>query len=195
MKRKIWLTGFAVLMIMSSCLKDLLKEKEEKLPTVTQSGNNTLGCKIEGKNWVPNGTHDLLVSIPALTADIYQSQGIKYLYISARKDPSAFNNEDDAYDDLDMDINLPRTPGEVIIDKTCNSCDLYCPYSSMRFKIKGLFNGGCYMTDSSHRGKINFTKIDTVNKIVSGTFEFTAIDKNSGNMINVTDGRFDVLIR
>jgi hypothetical protein len=191
MKQNILLMGFVVLITTASCLKDL----DEDLPTATQSGNNIFGCKIEGKSWVPNGTHDIFVSIPAITSNIIQSQGVKYLHISARKDPSAFNNEEDAYDDMDIDVMLPSTPGEMIIDKTCNSCDLYCPYSSLRFKIKGLLNGGCFITDSSNKGKIHFTKIDTLNRIVSGTFEFKAIDKNTGKIISVTDGRFDVVAR
>jgi len=192
MKKNILLMGFAVLITMTSCLKDLF---DKKLPPATQTGANTFGCKIDGKPWVPDGTHDLFVSIPALAAYIHQSQGIKYLYISARKDPSAFNKEEDAYDDMDIDVILPSTPGEVIIDKTCSSCDLYCPFSSLGLKIKGLFYGGCYITDSFHPGKIHFTRIDTLNRIVSGTFEFKAIDKNTGKTISVTDGRFDVLAR
>lgn len=179
MKKNILLLVFAIGMTMASCVKDL----DEKLPSASQTGANTFGCKIEGKNWVPNGTHDIFVSIPALTATIYQIQGIKYLYISARKDPSAFNNEEDSYDDMDIDLKLPSTPGETILDKTCGSCDLFCPYSSMRLKIKGLLSSGCYITDSTHHGKIHFTKIDTLNRIVSGTFEFIATNKNSGKTI------------
>jgi hypothetical protein len=193
MKQIILLAGLVIHLTMASCIKDLFKEKEESLPTITQTGANTLGCKIDGKVWVPNGTHDLFVSIPALSAHIYQSQGIKYFYISARKDPSSFNKEDDSYDDLSLDVILPTSVAEVIIDKDCNSCGLYCPYTSLRFKIKGLFQGGCYMTSSLYTGKVRFTRIDTVNRIVSGTFEFSAIDNNTGKTINVTDGRFDVL--
>ena len=195
MKRNILLVGLVAQIMMSSCIKNLFKEKEESLPAVTQTGANTLGCKVEGKVWVPNGTHDLFVSVQALSAYVYQSQGVKYLSISARKDPSAFNKEDDAYDDLSLDVILPASTSEVIIDKDCNTCGLYCPYSSLRFKIRGLFQGGCYMTSSLYTGKVRFTRIDSVNRIVSGTFQFSAIDKNSGKTINITDGRFDVNTR
>jgi hypothetical protein len=195
MKKHILLVGLFVQITMASCIKNLFKEKEESLPAITQTGANTLGCKVEGKVWVPNGTHDLFVSIPALSTYVYQSQGIKYFSISARKDPSAFNKEEDAYDDLSLDVILPTSPSEVIIDKDCNSCGLYCSYSSLRFKIKGLFQGGCYMTSSLYTGKVRFTKIDTVNRIISGTFQFSAIDKSSGKTLNITDGRFDVNAR
>jgi len=195
MKKAILLVGLVIQMTMTSCIKNLFKEKEESLPAVTQIGANTLGCKINGKVWVPNGTHDLFVSIHALSAYTYQSQGIKYFSISARRDPSLFNKEEDSYDDMSLDVTLPPSTGEIIINKDCNSCGLYCPYNSLRFKIKGLFQGGCYMTSSIHTGKVRFTRIDTTNKIVSGTFEFSAIDKSSGKTITVTDGRFDVNTR
>ena len=180
------------IMTFTGCLKDLF---DEKLPDATKTGANTFGCKINGKSWIPDGSHSLFVSIPALTAHIYQRQGHKDFYISARKDPSLLNKEEDSYDDLDFDIILPATTGEVIINETCPDCGLACPYSSLRFFVKGLTNGACYMTSSLHTGKIKFTRVDTLNRIVSGTFEFSAIDKNSGKIINVTDGRFDVTTR
>lgn len=191
MKKNIFFLALVVGATMISCVKEL----DEKLPPATQTGAQTFGCKVEGKTWIPNGTHDLFVSVKALTATLYQRQGIKYLYISARKDPSAFNNEEDSYDDMDIDIMLPSVQGETILDETCNSCDLYCPYSSMRLKIRGLLSSGCYITDSTHQGRINFTKIDTLNRIFSGSFEFIAKDRNSGKTISVTDGRFDVVAR
>jgi hypothetical protein len=96
---------------------------------------------------------------------------------------------------MDFDVVLPSATGEVIINENCNDCGLYCPYSSMRFFVKGLITGGCYMTSSMHTGKVQFTRIDTINRIVSGTFEFSAIDKNTGKTIKVTDGRFDIKAR
>jgi len=182
------------MMTTSSCLKSLLQSEEvKKLPKATTTGANIFGCKVNGKSWIPDGSHDLFVSIPALSAHIYQSQGRKFFYISARKDPSILNKEEDSYDDMDFDVILPANPGEVIINETCSNCGLACPYSSLRFFVKGLTSGACYMTNSIHTGKIQFSRIDTLNRIVSGTFEFSAIDNNTGKTMNVTDGRFDVL--
>lgn len=175
-------------MVLNSCSK-------EKLPEATQTGANTFGCKINGKTWIPNGTHDLFVSIPALYSSFFQHNGIRWLNISARKDPSLINNEDDSYDDLSLTVALPVSTNDTIINKNCYACNLYCPYSSMRLQIQGLFNGACYATDSLHPGLIHFSKIDTLNRIFSGDFEFSAFDKNTGNTISVTEGRFDVIAR
>lgn len=45
---KIMLLTIMATTISLSCSKD-------QLPGVTQEGNNTFGCKINGKNWVPHG--------------------------------------------------------------------------------------------------------------------------------------------
>jgi len=178
-----------IFFVISSCTKDGM----DPLPEATQIGANSFGCKVNGKVWIPNGSHSLFVSIPALSAGMYQSyQGVKHFSIDARKDPSTLNTEEDSYDDLSIDIILPFSTGQAIIDKNCFSCELYCPLSSMRLKVQGIYNGACYMTDSLHPGRINFTRVDSVNRIYSGTFEFTAIDKRSGKTISATDGRFDV---
>ncbi len=39
-------------------------------------------------------------------------------------------------------------------------------------------------------GKLKITRLDIPKNIVSGAFEFKAVDEN-GNVVNITDGRFD----
>jgi hypothetical protein len=41
-------------------------------------------------------------------------------------------------------------------------------------------------------GRFEITKLDTINKIISGIFKFTLMEKNSsGRTIKIKDGRFD----
>ena len=42
----------------------------------------------------------------------------------------------------------------------------------------------------NYTGKIKFTRIDIPRNIVSGTFEFDAVDEE-GNVVHITEGRFD----
>ena len=50
-----------------------------------------------------------------------------------------------------------------------------------------------WVTNDQYTGTVNITKIDTVNKFVSGTFQFTAINLyNAPQPLSVTEGRFDV---
>ncbi|RYE16771.1 MAG: hypothetical protein EOP42_33395 [Sphingobacteriaceae bacterium] len=50
-----------------------------------------------------------------------------------------------------------------------------------------------YYTSTKNTGQVTITKLDLVNKIISGTFNLTAEDENNPvNTLKVTDGRFDV---
>ncbi len=60
------------------------------------------------------------------------------------------------------------------------------------YGLYGNDNNKSYITTSEHTGKVLITKRDTVNKIVSGIFHFNAINKNTGEVIKVTEGRFDI---
>ena len=49
-----------------------------------------------------------------------------------------------------------------------------------------------FTTTKLNKGTITITKLDLANKIISGTFEFNAEDKeNPANTVKVTDGWFD----
>ncbi|TYC08775.1 hypothetical protein ES677_14140 [Bizionia gelidisalsuginis] len=51
---------------------------------------------------------------------------------------------------------------------------------------------GChYELEDSYEGSVIFSKIDTDNFIISGTFQFSSINDNCEN-IDVTSGRFDM---
>lgn len=53
-----------------------------------------------------------------------------------------------------------------------------------------------YYTKNNNIGVVTITKIDLANKIIAGTFEFTAEDENNpGNTIKVTDGWFDIVYK
>ena len=47
-----------------------------------------------------------------------------------------------------------------------------------------------YITDATHPAKVEITRLDLVNRIVSGTFSFTLEKPGCGRVV-VTDGRFD----
>ena len=54
-------------------------------------------------------------------------------------------------------------------------------------------NQNCfYFTSSNYSGSITITKLDNINFIVSGTFEFKSISDNCEGIIDITNGRFDL---
>ncbi len=56
----------------------------------------------------------------------------------------------------------------------------------------GNTNPLTYTTDSVNTGEIVITKCDSINKAYSGTFSFNCKNPNTGKIVVITDGRFDV---
>jgi len=52
-------------------------------------------------------------------------------------------------------------------------------------------NSCLYDFDDTFEGYVNFSKIDKINYIVSGTFEFSTVTDDC-ETINITNGRFDM---
>jgi len=50
----------------------------------------------------------------------------------------------------------------------------------------------CSYSEAPVSGSVTFTKIDRVNRILSGTFEFSAFSKECNKSAAVTEGRFDI---
>ena len=158
-----------VISLFSNCKKD-------KLPKATQSGNNTFGCKIDGALFKPSERGGLFGS-PPVTVDNLRLNG--------------FTLQAKYYGDG--------------ADTKRRSVTIYLEYlrGTGTFTLNGGPNIGVYefdyaggppryATDAAHTGSVTITRCDTVNRIYSGTFFFTAIDKNTGKVVKVTDGRFDV---
>ena len=54
-------------------------------------------------------------------------------------------------------------------------------------------NQNCfYFTSSNYTGSLMITKIDNINFVISGKFEFKSISDNCADVTNITDGRFDL---
>jgi hypothetical protein len=52
-------------------------------------------------------------------------------------------------------------------------------------------NLSSYSTNANATGQLTITHLDTINQVVSGTFQFKAVSK-IGDTVKITNGRFDV---
>ncbi|HLY70151.1 MAG TPA: hypothetical protein VKR53_10520 [Puia sp.] len=162
------------------------------LPPVTETGANTFGCKINGKVWVPyypctdinTGGTQIRYNIAPLNSNSILP--IKFSLIAGNVNqykygPSFFNfiqgtsggitGPGDIKDSLLISFNATTDPSG-----------------------QGLE----YDQSGSSSNSFQITKIDTVNGIVSGVFQFTMYAYTTPNAIadsiSVTEGRFDVRI-
>lgn len=142
------------------------------LPPATQTGQRTFGCLVNGQAWTPAGSP---FAGPLFTAQYYD----KRLGISANR--AVLLNKTTSFQRLGFSINNIATPGS------------YALNDSLRVGSYENFDSACSMhTSTSQTGTVVITRLDLVNRIVSGTFAFTLETPACGKVV-VTDGRFDSL--
>lgn len=173
----------AITLVMSGC------EKKEENPTGpgdggnTQTGAGTMSCKIDGVNWsatqIPGSPY------PAAFANLEIHNNYTLLTITGTQITGTSSGNTIYLSLLNIsstgDYNLGAITG----------------YSGEQgIATIDFSGGGVYQTtgETEYIGKVTITKFDQANKIVSGTFYFTAKGMTSGATGKkvVTEGKFDV---
>lgn len=180
MKRTLLVLAIVTFFIFSKCHKD--NPPPAVLPPITQEGKNTVGFTINGEVWVPYYKCSL--------------NGDPCGEISARYGlPLAFPN--------DLGFQFERQNGGKSSGLTISS---YVPIYTIgnKYDSVGIEYGGENSIGNSDQysksfynnlGKFEITKLDTINQIISGIFEFTLYEGNgSGRSIEIKNGRFDFKI-
>ncbi len=191
------LLSIASLLCFSSCKKEkkrttnIFKQKRPtELPPITTEGKNTFGCYVDGELLVPfprraikdnfskfyygvkwddlNGTLQVGGTMEDEIGNGFKSVG---LYVYKRvfdvgeyvlyTDPYLLGN---FFEMNRVGLTIKNQSGETVCDS---------------WRVP---NPDC--------GRMNILRLDTVARIVSGTFYFDAINKE-GDTVKVTDGRFD----
>jgi len=168
---------------LSSCKKTT--NEAPTLPPATNNGSNTMGAYINNVVWVP--------------APSFYYTGIQADYSGTAFRIIGYTNNSNRTEKTSVHINLrnfsgtgnyslnnPLLPiglsnsGQVLIEQNT------APVGQIPTSIE-------YDTDSLHLGQVTITKFDPVKQIVSGTFQFDAINQNKPiGVTHVTAGRFDV---
>jgi hypothetical protein len=166
---KILITAFISVLFLGSCKKEVTE-----LPPATQTGANTFGAMVDGKMWVPQR----FGSIPSnnlLEARLLGNN----LYIVAQ-------NFSSSPTETEFDITVYGVTGPATYSLS--------PAAGIGYYVKrNLSPINEWTTSATFTGSVTITKLDTVSRIVSGTFQFNAVEVfNSAPPISVVDGRFDI---
>jgi Family of unknown function (DUF6252) len=163
----------ALLCSMAGCNSD-------PLPKPTQDGNNTFGCMIDGKPWVPDGGTGFMPAKP-IGGGFYRilttptKVGIWIQTLS--KDGQKIHLHLNSFEQKKYELNQnTQTKPTTIFAKD------YGFYQNQNQN---------YVTSSTSKGSITITKADTITGILSGIFEFNVIS-SAGVLVAITNGRFDI---
>lgn len=160
-----------------SCSKDVTE-----LPPETQTGANTFGSRVNDAFWVPAG-FGVVPTAPLIEARYVD----KSIFINARNFSSS-----PIETEFEFFIANVTAPGIYPLNKATNiypgQSQSYAYY--VKRKLTPIDE---WITNEKVGGQVNITKFDLENRIVSGTFQFSAESRYTpGQTITVTDGRFDV---
>ena len=169
-----------------ACKKDNPKDDDkiiQVLPELTHEGKHTFGCKVNGEVWVArsgggiNGQRKLYAH--------YDPEDGEFYFVAHKQ----------IYDENILEkINLIK------LKDVYNTGVYKFSFKSISDKSIIAFydankNRPCtaYYHDSLHKSELNITFYDTINRIISGTFELDVTNYNcEDSIMHITDGRFDV---
>jgi len=177
---QLWITALLMALITTVGCKEL--DITPGLPEPTQEGKNTFGCMVDGALWLPYVEHTLDSKVEGEYAPGWfgvraerELDPLQYIWLQVADSTAG-----------------PRVKTYTVKD------GFYARFETYK---DGAFD--IYETDSLGGGHINITKVETKTgtaiggvsrtyTIVSGTFSFAATSINTGKVVTITDGRFDV---
>lgn len=163
------------------CRKDMHNPPDE-LPPITQEGNNTFGCRINGEIWVSYYSCSGMSANPCgeIAADVHQINPSGPLLLSLN---IAIGQKKKDNSLTGFSIHTPMNQG---ISSVGNKIDsLTINFQDPTIQLYYNYN---YYSKSE---KFEITRLDTINKIISGIFELT-LYKSPSDSLKITDGRFDL---
>lgn len=156
--------------------------EKNDLPKITSEGKNTFGMLVNGENWIPQMSG--IIHLEEGPINVHYDKSKYYLSIRAlnlKKNEQVYFYFHDIIKPGNYHFSyrnkLPIDPSFTCVDST-------------RFEINNVCNNSFKLRNIDESSLI-LTKLDTINKIVSGTFSIRLF--NSENiMIDINNGRFDL---
>lgn len=162
MKRIFSITLLCSLLLLVGCNK-------EKLTKATQTGANTMSCKINGVVHVAQSSWD----DPAVYASVEMDYTLRVGGRMTINNKFTYN--------VNLYISKLTGVGTYYLDEVDNNGSL---------STNGITE---YSSKISRKGNISVTYLNYEKGVISGKFEFVAINEdNPSDSLSVTDGRFDI---
>lgn len=144
----------------------------DQLPPATQTGENTIGCLLDGNVFLPGNR-------PNSTNCFYQFVNGEFYFVAA------VGNEDSNFNSLGLGIGTQKK--EIIQGETYSLIELEDNNAYGSY----IYNSFSNYTSQTYTGELTITKLDMQNQIVSGTFWYDVEDQD-GIVHEIRNGRFDM---
>lgn len=168
-----------IAVVLSACNNnDDNKPPIEQLPPMTTTGENTIGCLVNGEPFTDRG----------LMNNFYQFVDGKFSLVINWGTSIPGNIESGQIEINNIEIEQ----GETYILNFSDFVEDNFTGGGGTYTIINNETSGQFETNQNFTGFITFTRFDTNSNIMSGTFEFQAKEISNEDTITLTDGRFDL---
>lgn len=175
MKNKVVI--FFILLLFVGCTKET---EPEQLPSLSTDGLGTFGCLVDANIWLPRQlTYSLFGSPSKLDINYLPNSG--RLWINARREYS----NSIKYEVILIEVDSVFQVGNYLINKgEFNDSYFDRVYVDNKSEVYGI--------NKSLPGNCEIVYLDTLKRIISGTFKVSLIDTVTTKEINLTSGVFDL---
>jgi hypothetical protein len=171
-----------IMLTANCCEKD---DEPSQLPPITQTGEETFGCMINGELWLPHGSFPSPATWVKLSVE---STKLPYRFWQIETGQGAASSTG-----FHITENIMKEGTIPLLDKSTENKDSVI-YAWHYSKTLGVEPGkNLFEVESIESGELTITKLDTINRIISGTFYFDAYNPD-GLKVEVREGRFDLKI-
>ena len=197
MKKTIFLLS---IIFLTSCSKDNTTEiPQDQLPPITTAGVNTAGCIINGKVIIPKNTVNSTSGFTSYGLNVLRGTNFNNIPYGNDYFSIKFANLSDGGNSYWIYIhlnNLNNGVGNYNVGQS--NAEFYSDASNNpQILVRETYNNvsGKTFLSSPNSGTINITRFDFQNSVISGTFNAILYNQsNTSEIIQVTDGRFDIKI-
>lgn len=187
---------FLLLFSSLSCNKDddgvFKQNRPTELPPITTEGKNTFGCYVDGELLVPYPRKAIKDNFEGFYySGKWGVENHGTFHMFAAMEGSKGNER------KTVNIGLDRRVfdmGEYLLftDSAIHTSQFSANETRLIIRDeagKTVFES--YRVPNPNSGRLNILRLDTLNRIIAGTFYFDAVNKER-DTIKVTDGRFDL---
>ncbi|WP_139926281.1 hypothetical protein [Hymenobacter sp. DG01] len=185
--RYIHSTVLLSLLALGACKKE--EAPKAVLPEATQTGQNTAGAKVDGTVWLP--VQQFLYAGAPLTARYTKSVTGYELDLYFGRFPA---EENDPFSETSINFYVPdiRKPGTIQLNQQADPKFTTANPAYATFTYGKPSPDQVLITGPAAPGTLTITRLDTVARVVAGTYEFRAQALTGTGSVNVTEGRFDL---
>lgn len=178
------------LLALAGCASKETPLPAAQLPAATQSGQNTAGCRVDGQVWLPAGGG--LFAPRPVSVTLQRSVTGLQLSVLLDRDPLTDDGQPFARTSIRLYVPNVTGPGVIALDQYADPRLTTSNPAYGAFTYTAPSPDQQLLTGSGATGQLVITRLDTVARVVAGSFRFRARELAGPATVDVTEGRFDL---